>query len=234
MKKQPSWWLDEASSAGRENLDNVHVSRYDKKEDAKALNEIALLHKFGLTSESEIIDIGAGTGQFALQAASVCKRVIAVDVSALMLKQLEAKIEKTGIKNIEVVQSGFLTYQHYGAPADFVYSRLVLHHLPDFWKTIALKHIHSIMRPGGIFRLLDVVFNFNPEEAEDRIEALCATLGNNIEEEWVREELEEHIRDEHSTYRWLFDPMIERCSFKIENVDYSPDGFYGKYVLRAV
>jgi ubiquinone/menaquinone biosynthesis C-methylase UbiE len=210
------------------------VSRYDKKEDAMAKNEVALLQKFGLTRESEIIDMGAGTGQFTLQAASVCKRVIAVDVSSLMLKELTSKIEKTEIKNIEVIQAGFLTYNHLGDPADFVYSRLVLHHLPDFWKAIALKRIHSFMRPGGIFRLVDVVFDFNPEETESRLEAFCARLGNKIEEEWVREELEEHIRDEHSTFRWLFDPMIKRCEFEIEDVEYSPDGFLGKYILRAL
>lgn len=90
------------------------------------------------------------------------------------------------------------------------------------------------MRPGGIFRLFDVVYNFNPQEIEDRIDAFCETLGNNMEEEWVRGELEEHIRDEHSTFRWLLDPMIERCGFKIEEVDYTPDGFFGKYILRAV
>jgi hypothetical protein len=90
------------------------------------------------------------------------------------------------------------------------------------------------MRPGGIFRLVDVIFDFNPEETEERLEAFCATLGNNIEEEWVREELEEHIRDEHSTFRWLFDLMIKRCEFEIEDVEYSPDGFLGKYILRAL
>ncbi len=234
MKKNPNWWLDEIASAGRENLDPVHVSRYDKKEDAKAQDEVRLLQKFGLNKESEIIDIGAGTGQFALEAAIACRRVIAVDVSSLMLKQLISKIEKAGIQNIEVIQSGVLTYNHLGDSVDFIYSRLVMHHLPDFWKAIALKRIHSYMRPGGIFRLFDVVYDFNPEEIQDRIEDLCATFGNNREAEWVREELEEHIRDEHSTFRWLFEPMIERCGFDIEEVVYSSDGFFGKYILRAV
>ena len=37
------WLLDEIASAGRENLDKDHVSRYDSKEDASSDEEV-LLH----------------------------------------------------------------------------------------------------------------------------------------------------------------------------------------------
>lgn len=53
-----------------------------------------------------------------------------------MLAILKEKTERLGIKNIESVQGGFLTYEHQGEPADFVYSRNVLHHLPDFFKAL--------------------------------------------------------------------------------------------------
>ncbi|WP_051359612.1 class I SAM-dependent methyltransferase [Adhaeribacter aquaticus] len=234
MKKQQNWMIDEITCAGRENLDVVHVERYDKKEDAKADREVNLLQKMGFNSQSEIVEIGAGTGQFALIAATVCARVVAVDVSPVMLKQLRLKVEESGLSNIEAVQAGFLTYEHSGKQADFVYSRLALHHLPDFWKVIALKRIHRMMRTGGIFRLWDVVYDFNPDEIDKRIELFCNTLGEDIKKEWVREEMEEHIRDEHSTFRWLLEAMIKQCGFEIEDVNYSPDGFFGKYILRAI
>jgi len=39
-----------------------------------------------------VVDLGAGTGQFSLAVAPVCARVVAVDVSPVMLETLRAKI----------------------------------------------------------------------------------------------------------------------------------------------
>ncbi len=76
--------LDEVASAGRENLDAGHVSRYDSKEDADAANEVTLCREFGLTKESVVVEFGTGTGQFAMVVAPACARVVAVDVSPPM------------------------------------------------------------------------------------------------------------------------------------------------------
>lgn len=229
----PGWVIDEVGSAGRENLDPDHVARYDAKEDADAAEEVAVLEALGLNGRSVVVDIGAGTGQFALGAARACARVVAVDVSPVMLHLLQAKISASELSNVEVVQSGFLTYEHRGRPADFVYSRYALHHLPDFWKAMALGRIRRILQPGGVLRLWDVVYRFDPAEAKDRIDAWCATGGNEVEGEWSRAELEEHVRDEHSTFTWLLEPMIERSGFVVEDAAYSQDGFFAKYVARA-
>ena len=232
---QPGWVLDEVASAGRENLDVHHVAQYDAKEDAGAADEVAFLQGLGLDSRSAVVDIGAGTGQFTLAVAAACAHVTAVDVSPVMLELLRAKVVASRLPNIEVVQSGFLSYEHSGSPADFVYSRYALHHLPDFWKTMALQRIRRIVRTGGILRLWDVVYSFEPAEAADRIEGWCASFAADAdaEGEWIRADLEEHVRDEHSTFTWLLEPMIERSGFAIEDAEYSPDGFFVKYVARA-
>lgn len=227
------WLLDEVASAGRENLDAAHVWRYDIKEDADAEAEVALLKELGLHSDSAVIDLGAGTGQFTLAVATACARVVAVDVSPVMMARLMEKIVEADVMNVEVVQSGFLTYEHQGQPVDFVYSRFALHHLPDFWKAVALKRVRELLRPGGVLRLWDVVYDFDPAEAEERIEAWCAPFGGDVEEGWSRAELEEHVRDEHSTFRWLLEPMLERSGFTIETAEYSSDGIFGKYIVRA-
>jgi ubiquinone/menaquinone biosynthesis C-methylase UbiE len=225
--------LDELASAGRENLDFSHVSRYDIKMDAEAPGELDVLRRLGLSNNSEVVDLGAGTGQFALQAAPVCARVVAVDVSPVMLGRLRTKIDASSLTNVEVVQAGFLTYQHRGKPADFVYSRYALHHIPDFWKAIALKRIRSILRPDGMFRLWDTVYSFDLSEADARLEAWCATLDGDVESEWTRADIEEHVRDEHSTFSWLLEPMLLASGFEIEDAEYSPDGIFAKYVARA-
>ena len=149
---------------GRENLDAGHVARYDTKEDAGAAGEVRVLQELGLDHRSTVVDIGAGTGQFTLAAASVCARVVAVDVSPVMLRRLQAKVDAAKASNVELVQSGFLSYEHGGNPADFVYSRYALHHLPDFWKAIALGRVRHILRPRGVLRLWDVVYSFNASD----------------------------------------------------------------------
>lgn len=234
MNRKYTWYHDELASAGRENLDAGHVSRYDDKEDADAFGEIKLLKKYGLTKQSVVVDMGAGTGQFTVAAAETSGHVIAVDVSPLMLERLKEKVSRLRLTNVDLEQAGFLTYEHNGRQADFIYSRLALHHLPDFWKTVALERMHRMIRKGGILRLWDVIYNFDPSEAQERIELWCETAGDDTTGgEWNRSDYEEHIRDEHSTFRWLLEPMMERCGFEIIDVDYSLDGIFGKYIARA-
>jgi ubiquinone/menaquinone biosynthesis C-methylase UbiE len=229
------WTINEVASAGRENLDAKHASDYDRKEDAGAAAEVALLTRLGLTESSLVVDIGAGTGQLTLAVAPASGRVVAVDVSPVMLAILRSKIRDAGLHNIEVVQSGFLTYEHSGGTVDFVYSRFALHHLPDFWKALALQRMRRITRLGGVMRLWDVVYNFSLEDAERKLEAWCSTLTNNEPDgSWTRADIEEHIREEHSTFTWLLEPMMEQSGFKIEDAQYSPDGIFAQYVARAV
>lgn len=227
---RPGWLLDEVASAGRENLDAAHVARYDAKMDAGAEAEVRLLQRHGLGPTSTVVDLGAGTGQFSLAVAPRCRRVVAVDVSPVMLAALQAK---AAVPGLEVVRAGFLTYEHSGEPADVVYSRYALHHLPDAWKAVALTRVRRVLRPGGLLRLWDVAYGFPPAEAEDRFEAWCATGGAGVEGEWSRAELEEHVRDEHSTFTWLLEAMIERAGFEVVESGRSEDGFDATYLLRS-
>jgi len=230
------WLLDDVRSAGRENLDRRHVARYDEKQDAQASAEVALLIELGLDGSSQVVDLGAGTGQLTLAVAPVCARVVAVDISPVMLARLAAKVAAAAVGNVEVVQAGFLTYEHQGPAADVVYSRWALHHLPDLWKAVALQRMRALLRPGGVLRLSDVVYSFDPSDAEARIEAWCATLPTEAASDgaWVRADLEEHVRDEHSTFTWLLEPMMERAGFRIDDATYTADGIFAEYVARAV
>lgn len=230
--RTPGWLLDEMASAGRENLDAAHVARYDAKEDAAAGAEVARLEALGLGPESTVIDLGAGTGQFTLAVAPRCRRVVAVDVSPVMLRHLRAKVVAAGLANVETVRAGFLTYVHEGGAADVVYSRYALHHLPDFWKAVGLRRIHGVLRRGGILRLWDIVYDFGPADATERLETWCSTGGDDVNGGWSRSELEEHARDEHSTFTWLLEPMIGRCGLEILEATHSPDGFIASYVCR--
>jgi ubiquinone/menaquinone biosynthesis C-methylase UbiE len=206
------------------------VARYDRKMDSGAADELAALQAAGLCEDATVIDLGAGTGQFTLAAAEAVRKVVAVDVSPAMLEHLRAKLRDRGVGNVECVEGGFLSYEHRSEPADLVYTRLALHHLPDFWKGMALVRMAEMLRPGGVLRLSDVVYGFDPAEAETWLEDWMSEMASDdLEGGWTRAELEEHVRDEHSTFTWLLEPMIERAGFAIEQVDYGDDRIFAHY-----
>ena len=216
----PGWFIDEMAHAGGEHLDPGYVPGYDHKSATDPTEDLDILRKHGLNETSTLVDLGAGTGTFSLAAAPFCRKVIAVDVSPQMLTQLEHKREEEEITNVESVSGGFLSYVHEGEPADFVYSRHALHHLPDFWKVVALDRIAAMLKSGGVLFLRDLVYSFEPAEIERTIESWLAGASKNPELGWTREELETHVREEHSTFSWLLEPMLQRCGFRIESAEH--------------
>ena len=175
--------------------------------------------------------MGAGTGTFAVAAAPICKRVVAVDVSPAMLDAIRAKAAAAGATNVDCVQAGFLSYAHDGEAPDVIYTRNALHHLPDFWKGIALKRMAALLTRGGILQLRDLVFSFDLADAEAGIETwLRSAAADRPEDGWTREEFETHLREEYSTFTWLLEPMIERAGLEILGADYGTAGAYANYV----
>lgn len=225
----PGWWLDELAHAGGEHLDPVYVAGYDRKAGTDPAAELEHLLGLGLDAGSTLVDLGAGTGGLSLAAARVCRRVVAVDVSAPMLAALRERVRRLGLANVEVVAGGFLSYVHAGPPADFVYSRHALHHLPDLWKGIALQRTAAMLRPGGVLRLRDLVFACEPAEAGAVVEAWLAGAAERPEDGWTRAELEAHVRQEHSTYTWLLEAMLAHAGFEVRDASYSSSRLYAAY-----
>jgi cyclopropane fatty-acyl-phospholipid synthase-like methyltransferase len=226
------WQLDERAHAGPEHLDPAYVAGYAAKSDVDVQEELALLLAHGLDSKTTLVDLGAGTGGLALVAASHCRRVVAVDVSPAMLTLAREHATAAGRRNIEFVEAGFLTYEHRGERPQLVYSRNALHHLSDFWKGFALARVHDLLVRDGLLILRDLVFSFEPHEAEARIEEWLAGGAASPAVGWTRAELEQHVRAEHSTYSWLLEPLLEHAGFAILDADHR-GGAYSTYVCRA-
>jgi SAM-dependent methyltransferase len=224
---------DELAFAGAEHLDPAYVAGYERKAQFDPIEDVKELRSRGLGPASTLIDFGAGTGTFALAAAPICRRVIAVDVSPAMLETLCVRVAEAGATNVDCVHAGFLSYEHDGALADFVYTRNALHHLPDFWKGVALRRLAELLVPGGILRLRDLVFSFEVDEAEARIAAwIDGAAAERSEDGWTRDELEAHVREECSTFTWLLEPLFERAGFDVVSADYGTAGAYAAYVCR--
>jgi SAM-dependent methyltransferase len=206
----PRWQLDELAHAGPEHLDADYVAAYDAKSPTDWSEDIAALQALGIDESSTVVDLGAGTGAFAEAIAPHVARVVAVDVSEPMVAAMRAR-------GLEAVHAGFLGYRHEGDPPAAVFTRNALHHLPDFWKAIALQRIAGLLPPGGVLRLRDIVYSFAPDDAGATIAAWLADAPADPAAGWTAAQLAEHVRVEHSTFTWLLEPMLERTSFEIRD-----------------
>jgi SAM-dependent methyltransferase len=205
------WMLDEMAHAGPEHLDPAFVAGYDRKQGFPSAEEdLAVLAERGALGPT-VVDLAAGTGRFAVAAAAVCERVVAVDVSPAMRAHLRAVVPA----NVEVVPAGFLSYEHTGAPADAVHTRNALHQLPDFWKGIALDRIARILRPGGVLRLHDLVYDFAPAEAAGVFEDWFAGAATDPAAGYTAEDYAVHVRTEHSTYRRVLEVLLDAAGFDV-------------------
>ncbi|MDO4573690.1 MAG: methyltransferase domain-containing protein [Planctomycetia bacterium] len=165
----------------------------------------------GLTPDSRILEIGTGTGAFARAVAPLCKDVVATDVSPTMLDYAQRKAAEEHHANITFVHNGFLTCNAPDASFDVVLSSLVLHHLPDAWKAEAIANVYRMIRPGGLFLLVDVVFDCEGGQ-------LDAYLAKSIAPDMnpdMKTALYGHVRQEYSTLRWIMDGILERAGFEI-------------------
>lgn len=217
--------IDELAFAGSEHLDEAFVAAYDRKQGRPdAGPDIAALRAHGVGAASVVVELGAGTGQFALPAAEAFGRVVAVDVSPAMVAWLRSKAPG----NVTVVRAGFLSYSHGGGPADAVYTRHALHQLPDFWKALALHRIAGLLRPGGVLRLRDLIYDFAPGETGEVFAGWFAGAAADPAAGYTADDYSEHIRSEHSTFRWLFEPMLAAAGFDIVDVAFA-DRLYGTY-----
>jgi SAM-dependent methyltransferase len=224
----PGWYPDELDRAGPEHLDPEYVAAYDAKTQLDLDEALKLLRRHGLDAGTTLVDLGCGTGSLAAAAAAEARRVIGVDPSPAML---EVARRRSGV--VEWVEAGFLTYEHAGDPPQLVHSRNALHHLPDFWKGIALARAHDLLSPGGVLVLRDLVYDFEPADSHSRVEEWLAGAAPAPAEGWTRPELETHLRDEYSTFAWLLEALLARVCFEILERDVR-GGIYATYVCARL
>jgi SAM-dependent methyltransferase len=143
-------------------------------------------------------------------------------------------VAKIRARGIEAVQAGFLRYDHQGEPPDAVMTRNALHHLPDFWKALALSRIAQMLRPGGVLLLRDLIFSFAPGEARSSIQRWLDAAPTDPAHGWTSAQLAEHVRTEHSTFTWLLEPMLERAGFEVVARFLSDGGIYAAYTCVRV
>lgn len=216
---RPEWMFDESKSVGVDYFDKRLVDQYDQEhEKFRNFDDEAaeITETLGLSGISVILDMGCGTGGLAIRLSRICRHVYAADASDAMINLVKSKIREHNISNITAIQAGFLSYDHAGEKLDAVIANVCLHHLPDFWKQIALHRLGTILKPGGRLYLGDVVFDFDPGEYIDVIDCMIngmrANAGNKMADETIV-----HVKDEFSTWNWIMSGMLKRAGFRIDD-----------------
>ena len=230
----PEWQYDELKQVGIDYTEQSEVQVYDSQ--MQRLRDIKkeveeFMKSTGLTYDRTVLEIGTGTGELALEIARYCTKVFAADVSPTMLQFARQKARDRDVSNIEFHDGGFLTYTHAGEPLDVIVSQLALHHLPDFWKLIALKRIYAMLKNGGKFYLRDVVYSFegnHHEFFESWINGVKEAAG-----ERMAKDLATSIKEEYYTFDWIMEELLQRAGFIIEKAEHK-DGFMAVYLCSKL
>src|SRR5512139_614942 len=155
------WYYNERNRIG---LEPVVASIYDDADDSD-LRARAALKMLGVQRGWRVADIGCGNGVLAIEAALMGAEVDAIDISPAMLAL--AKIQASDRKvAIRTQPAGLLSFAYRPNSYDLIVSEFTLHHLPDFWKTVALARIYAALKPGANFYLRDIVFVSMPDGVE--------------------------------------------------------------------
>ncbi|MBI5832686.1 MAG: class I SAM-dependent methyltransferase [Armatimonadetes bacterium] len=213
MAERPDWQWDEMRQVGTDYADVTEVERYDERMGQfrdLAGEDAAILAELALGPCSNVLEIGTGTGHFAHAALAAGHRVIAADVSAVMLEYAAAKARRLCLSGLTCIHAGFLGLDLPAGSVDAAVSVAALHHLPDAWKLVALRRLYEMLRPGGRFILRDVVFAVEGHDYATGMTRLINELPDTMRVEAVR-----HVAREYSTFDWLMAAMLERAGFEI-------------------
>ncbi|MDP8252866.1 MAG: methyltransferase domain-containing protein [Candidatus Kaelpia aquatica] len=227
------WQYNEIQQIGVDYANLEEVEKYDARmqklrDIKKEVNK--LVEATAPTQSSKILEFGTGTGEFAVALSKLCQKVVAVDVSPVMLEYAQKKATSKKINNIEFHHAGFLTFNESPEQFDVIFTQLALHHLPDFWKSIALKKINSLLKKGGKFFVKDVVYPSNVEDYALFFNTLIEGIENSTGAEFTKE-IVDHVKKEYSTLDWIFEDLLRKSGFSILETD-TENGFIYTYLCE--
>ena len=218
------WYYTQRRRVG---LDTAVASIYAPQDDVDVRARHAL-NMLGVQRGWRIADIGCGNGVLACEAALMGAEVDAIDISPAMLALAEiyARDRKARIRT---QPAGLLSFAYQPNSYDLIVSEFTLHHLPDFWKAVALSRIYNALKPGANFYLRDIVFVSMPDGTERDVEGWAEFSTKN--HDFERDSVMTHMRDEYSTFGWVMERMLTEVGFMLVSADYHAP-LHGTYLLK--
>jgi 2-polyprenyl-3-methyl-5-hydroxy-6-metoxy-1,4-benzoquinol methylase len=218
------WYYNER---GRIGLEPAVASIYGSDDDGD-LRARAALKMLDVKKGWRIADIGCGNGVLATEAALMGAEVDAIDISpaVLALAEIYARDRKAAVRT---QSAGLLSFAYQPNSYDLIVSEFTLHHLPDFWKAVAMSRIFAALKPGANFYLRDIVFVSMPDGSERSVEQWADFNVKN--HDFARDNVVTHMRDEYSTFGWVMERMLTEVGFTLLSADYHAP-LHGTYLLQ--
>ncbi len=116
-------------------------------------NEI--IEKLGISSNDVVMDFGCGPGYYTIEASKRAKKVLAIDISAEMLKKAKRKAEKNTAKNIQFLQSDGKHIQIEDGSVDLIFLVTVYHEVGD--NETVLKEFGRVLKPTGKLVIVEII-----------------------------------------------------------------------------
>src|ERR1700674_4935967 len=219
-----AWYYNERRRLG---LDSAVASIYDRHDDSD-IRARAALTMLGVQPGWRLADIGCGNGVLACEAALLGAEVDAIDISPAMLAlaDIQARDRKVVIRT---QPAGLLSFAYKPNSYDLIVSEFTLHHLPDFWKAVALSRIHAALKPGANFYLRDIVFVSTPDGVERDVEQWADFNIKN--HDFDRDSVVTPMGDEYSPFGLVMGRMLTDFGFQLVSADWRRP-LHGTYLLR--
>jgi SAM-dependent methyltransferase len=122
--------------------------------------------------DSEVLDIGCGTGRLEFFLSDKCKKITGIDLSEKNIVQAEKKLKKNNRDNIYFKHIGFNNFiKKDSVKFDYVITTYVIHELPYYERILLLKGVSEISKkiivgdylvpsPKGMWKILNEVVEF--------------------------------------------------------------------------
>ncbi|MDR3752847.1 MAG: methyltransferase domain-containing protein [Terracidiphilus sp.] len=145
-------------------FDATLAYRLDLPERITWLPPQEVIRALALEAGATVVDLGAGTGYFALPfalAVGAAGRVIAIDAQDEMLELLRRKIAPSAASNIELICAEADRIALPGSACDLFFLANVWHEIPD--RAAALAEAKRVLKAQGRIAILDWRPDVEPE-----------------------------------------------------------------------
>jgi ubiquinone/menaquinone biosynthesis C-methylase UbiE len=145
-------------------FDATLAYRLDLPERTNWLPPDEVIRALAVEAGATVVDLGAGTGYFALplaRAIGAAGRVIAVDAQDEMLELLRRKISSSAVSNIELVRAEADRIALPDSACDLIFLANVWHEISD--RVAALAETKRVLKAQGRIAILDWRPDVEPE-----------------------------------------------------------------------
>lgn len=134
-----------------------------------------------LRDDMTLVDLGAGDGYLSRAISSRVEKVIAIDISGEMLKELNKKAAQDGLSNIQTIEGDGCDMPLKDESVHIVCTNMFLHHIEE--PILAVREMHRVLKPGGRVFIADLKEHGN-REFKDKMHDVWQGFSQNEVREW--------------------------------------------------